>query len=75
MMLDTTRADMPQAVLEAVACGEYKSVEEAAKKLVRVVETIEPEAELAEKYEDRYRRSQKIYPICKPVFEVIKEES
>ena len=44
------------AMLAAVACGEYKSVEEErAQKLVKVTGTVEPEPELAAKYEKRYQ--------------------
>lgn len=60
------------AMLAAVACGEYADVEEAAAKIVRVVETVESEPELAAKYEARYRQFRKIYPACKPVFEIMK---
>lgn len=59
------------AMLAAVACGVYASVEEAAEKIVKVVDTIEPEAELVEKYEDRYRRFAKIYPTVKELFDEI----
>ena len=37
------------AILAAVACGEFASVTEAAEKLVRVVETVEPDSQLTEK--------------------------
>lgn len=56
------------AILAAVACGEYASVEEAANKLVQIVETIEPEPELAAKYEAQYQKFKKIYPALKGVF-------
>lgn len=59
------------AMLAAVACGEYTSVEEAAAKIVKIVGTVEPEAELVAKYEDRYQKFRQIYPACKPVFDVI----
>ena len=55
-------------VLAAVACGEYASVEEIAAKVVKVVETVEPEAELVAKYEERYQQFKRIYPACKPLF-------
>ena len=35
------------AMLAAVACGEYASVEEAASRLVKIVDTVEPDAESA----------------------------
>lgn len=60
------------AMLAAVACGEYESVEEAAEKIVRIVDTVEPEAELVAKYEAKYRQFKEIYPACKPLFELIK---
>ncbi len=59
---------MGGAMLAAVACGEYASVEEIAAKVVKVVETVEPDAELVAKYEERYREFREIYPACKPLF-------
>ena len=59
------------AMLAAVACGEYASVEEAAEKIVRVTGTEEPDPELAAKYEERYQQYRLIYPALKPVFAVI----
>lgn len=56
------------AMLAAVGCGEYASVEEAAQKLVKVVDTVVPEPELAAKYEERYRKFSKIYPAVKELF-------
>ena len=44
------------------------SVEEAAEKIVRVTETIEPEPELVEKYERQYQKFAKIYPTVKDLF-------
>ena len=60
------------AMLAAVACGEYANVEEVAAKIVKVIDTVEPEAELVAKYEERYNQFKQIYPACKPIFEVIK---
>lgn len=57
------------AILAAVGCGEYESVEEAAGKLVKVVETVEPDAKLVEKYEERYQKFRKIYPTVKGLFQ------
>ena len=54
--------------LAAVACGVFSSVEEAAEKIVRVTETIEPEPELVEKYERQYQKFAKIYPTVKDLF-------
>jgi xylulokinase len=58
------------AMLAAVACGEYANVEEAAK-LVKIVDTIDPEPEIAAKYEARYRQFAKIYPTVKDLFQEI----
>ena len=60
------------AMLAAVACGEYASVEEIASKLVKVVDTVEPDEVLAAKYEERYQQFKQIYPACKPIYEIIK---
>ncbi len=56
------------AMLAAVACGEYESVEAAAKKIVKVVETVEPNPELVVLYEKRYATFKKIYPQVKELF-------
>lgn len=56
------------AILAAVGCGEFADVEEAAAKLVRVVDTVEPEPELAAKYEERYAKFRKLYPALKETF-------
>ncbi len=56
------------AMLAAVGCGEYASVEEAAAKLVKIIDTLEPEPELAAKYEEKYRKFAKIYPAVKELF-------
>lgn len=57
------------AILAAVANGEFSSVEDAASKLVKVVDTIEPDPELAAKYEIKYRKFAKIYPTVKDLFQ------
>ncbi len=60
------------AMLAAVACGEYESVEAAARRIVRIVDTVEPEPELAARYDARYQQFKEIYPACKPLFEILK---
>lgn len=57
------------AMLAAVGCGEYESVQEAADKLVKVVDTVEPDEELVAKYEAKYQQFRKIYPALKDVFQ------
>ena len=59
---------MGGAILAAVACGAYGSVEEAAGKIVKVVETVEPEDALVAKYRERYRQFKEIYPACRQLF-------
>ncbi len=56
------------AILAAVGCGKFSSVEEAADKLVKVVGTVEPDAELTAKYEAKYQKFKKIYPTVKCLF-------
>ena len=59
---------MGGAMLAAVASGEYASVQEIADKFVHVVDTVEPDEELAKKYDERYAEFKEIYPALKPVF-------
>lgn len=63
---------MGGAMLAAVAAGEFKSVEEIAGKFVKVKETVEPDPELAKKYDEKYKQFKAIYPALKPVFNIIK---
>lgn len=56
------------AILAAVGCGEYASVEEAADKLVKVVGSVEPDKELTAKYEEKYQKFKKIYPTVKCLY-------
>ena len=61
------------AILAAVGCGEYEDVASAVRQFVTVVETMEPEQELVEKYEERYQKFKQIYPTLKPLFQVLSE--
>ena len=56
------------AILAAVACGEYRSVVEAAGKLVRVTGTVSPDTGTAARYEAQYQRFRAIYPTVKALF-------
>ena len=56
------------AMLAAVGCGEYPDVEMIAEKLVKVVDTVEPEDELVAKYEEKYQKFKKIYPAVKELY-------
>lgn len=62
------------AMLAAVGCGEFDSVEEAANKLVKVVDTVEPEAWLVAKYESQYQKFRQIYPTLKGLFPALAKE-
>ncbi len=57
------------AILAAVGCGEYKNVEEATDKIVKVSDKLSPDAELVKKYEVKYNVWKKIYPALKDVFD------
>jgi xylulokinase len=56
------------AMLAAVGCGEYPDVETIAAKIVKVVDTVEPEPELVAKYETKYQKFRGIYPAMKQLF-------
>ncbi len=60
------------AMLAAVACGEYASVEEAAAKIVKVIDTVEPDAALAAKYDEKYAKFKEIYPTVKALYDTLK---
>lgn len=60
------------AILAAVGCGEYESVEKAAKSIIKIKEKIKPEADLVVKYEEKYQKFKKIYPALKDVFKEIR---
>ena len=63
---------MGGAMLAAVACGEYASVKEAASKIVKIVDTVEPIPENAKRYEKQYQKFRQIYPAVKELFDVIR---
>ncbi len=75
------RLDIPQteegpgyggAMLALVACGQYESVRACSDALVRVTDSVEPEPEIAARYEEQYRKFREIYPALKPVFPKLK---
>lgn len=57
------------AMLAAVANGEYATVAGAAQAIVKVTDTVEPDAELAALYEKRYQTFRGIYPKLKELFQ------
>ena len=56
------------AMLAMVGCGAYASVADCADALVKVKAVVEPDPEIAARYEAQYRKFQKIYPALKDVF-------
>ena len=60
------------AMLAAVACGEYENVSEAAKAIVKIVDTVEPTADLVSKYEERYQKFKLLYPCVKELYSKLK---
>lgn len=62
---------MGAAMLAAVACGEYPTVKEAASAIIKIADTIEPEAALAAKYEKQYQKFRQIYPACRELFQTL----
>lgn len=58
------------AILAAVGCGVFSSVEEAAGRLVKITDTEEPDPQLAEKYEEKYQKYRKLYPALKEFYHI-----
>ena len=56
------------AILAAVGCGTFECVESACEKLVKVIDTVEPDPELVQKYEEKYQKFKQLYPIMKNWF-------
>ena len=59
------------AMLAAVACGEFASVEEAADALVHVTAKVKPDPEICARYEEQYQKFRQIYPAMKKLFKVL----
>lgn len=56
------------AMLAAVACGEYATVQECADKLIKIKSVTEPNPALVKKYAARYELWHKLYPTLKPLY-------
>ena len=56
------------AMLAAVGCGAYPDVETIAEKMVKVVDTVEPDPKLVAKYEEKYQQFKRLYPTIKDLF-------
>ena len=48
---------------------EMINLEEAAEKIVKIIDTVEPDEELAAEYDKRYSVFKEIYPQCKALFQ------
>jgi len=59
------------AILAAVGCGAYQSVEEACSKLIKVTETTKPETQIVDLYQERYNTFKQLYPTLKNVFDIL----
>ncbi len=59
------------AILAMTGCGKFATVNEAVHSLIRIKDSIEPEPDLVNMYEEKYQKWIKIYPGCKEIFEMI----
>ena len=59
---------MGAAMLAMVACGAYPTVQAACDTIVEVADRVEPNLEIAARYEERYQAFRKIYPALKEVY-------
>ena len=57
------------AILAAVGCGAYATVEEATGKLIKVIDTTSQDAEDVEKYNKKYEVFKELYPTLKDMYE------
>ena len=60
------------AMLAMVGCGQFDSVQMASDALVKIADTVLPDPELTAKYNKKYHRWHKLYPVLKDFF---KEEA
>ena len=62
------------AILAAVACGVYPSVEDACSKIIKIVAETKPIPENVALYEKRYQEFSRFYPALKEVFKANAEK-
>ena len=62
------------AMLAMVGCGLFDSVKSCADALVTVRETVQPDPEIAARYEKRYQYFKQIYPTLKGLFAQLQEQ-
>lgn len=60
------------AMLAMVGSGAYESVQACADALVFTAQVVEPDPEIAARYEEKYQKFRKIYPAVKELFPEIK---
>ena len=60
------------AMLAMVGCGAYPSVKACADALIATTAVIEPEPEIAARYEAQYQKFRKIYPAVKALFPALR---
>ena len=56
------------AMLAAVGCKQFPSVEAACRQIVKVVDTVNPDERYVTKYENRYNEFKRIYPALKHLY-------
>jgi xylulokinase len=61
------------AILAAVGCGQYSTVEEATEKLIKVVSTVEQDPQTVELYNKKYQVFKELYPTLKDMFDKMSE--
>lgn len=57
------------AILAAVGCGKFTSVEEASNRLIKIVSTVEQDSDIVEKYNERYEIFKGLYPALKDIYQ------
>ena len=57
------------AILAMVGCGEYETVEQACKSIVRVRDEVTPNEEIAKLYQVKFETYKKIYKQLKPIYD------
>jgi xylulokinase len=56
------------AILAAVGCGKYATVEEATEKLIKVIETTDQDEAAVERYNKKYELFKELYPTLKEMY-------
>lgn len=59
-------------MLAMVGAGEYESVAACSDALIKTTYSIEPDPEIAARYEEQYKKFRAIYPVMKPLFQTLK---